>query len=106
MATLYGGLRGRPDRYEREDNASTPHLQIRVVDASGQPWRIAVNVQESPEGGTISARRGMDPSKPSACIRRTARSSTSAPCPHRKRCACARPSARVTVTDAVVSMPR
>ena len=45
MALLYGALRGRPDRYQREDNASTPHPQIRVVDASGQPWRIAVNVQ-------------------------------------------------------------
>jgi uncharacterized protein YukJ len=45
MAIIYGVLRGRPDRYKREDNASTPHLQIRVLDASGQPWRIAVNVQ-------------------------------------------------------------
>ena len=45
MAIDYGVLRGRPDRYKREDNASTPHLQIRVLDASGQPWRIAVNVQ-------------------------------------------------------------
>ena len=39
--------RGRPDRYKREDNTSTPHLQIRVLDAGGQPWRIAVNVQSS-----------------------------------------------------------
>jgi len=45
MAIMYGVLRGRPDRYKREDNASTPHLQIRVLDDSGQPWRIAVNVQ-------------------------------------------------------------
>jgi uncharacterized protein YukJ len=45
MAIIYGVLRGRPDRYKREDNASTPHLQIRVLDDSGQPWRIAVNVQ-------------------------------------------------------------
>ena len=44
MAILYGVLRGRPDRYKREDNASTPHLQIRVLEKSGQPWRIAVNV--------------------------------------------------------------
>ena len=47
MAIFYGALRGRPDRYKREDNTSTPHLQIRVVDASGQPWRIAVNVQSN-----------------------------------------------------------
>jgi uncharacterized protein YukJ len=45
MAIDYGVLRGRPDRYKREDNASTPHLQIRVLDAGGTAWRVAVNVQ-------------------------------------------------------------
>ncbi len=45
MAIIYGVLRGRPNRYKREDNASTPHLQIRVLENGGQPWRIAVNVQ-------------------------------------------------------------
>src|SRR5262245_21155634 len=45
MAILYGVLRGRPDRFKREDGGSTPHLQIRILDAGGQPWRIAVNVQ-------------------------------------------------------------
>jgi len=45
MAIQYGVLRARPDRFKREDNASTPHLQIRALDMSGQPWRIAVNVQ-------------------------------------------------------------
>ena len=45
MAMLYGVLRGRPDRFKREDNTSTPHLQIRVLEDGGQPWRIAVNVQ-------------------------------------------------------------
>ena len=45
MAIMSGALRGRPDRYKREDGMSTPHLQVRVVDASGQAWRIAVNVQ-------------------------------------------------------------
>jgi uncharacterized protein YukJ len=45
MAIQYGVLRARPDLYKREDNASTPHLQIRALDTSGQPWRIAVNVQ-------------------------------------------------------------
>jgi uncharacterized protein YukJ len=47
VAILYGALRGRPDRYKREDNTSTPHLQIRVLEPSGQPWRIAVNVQSN-----------------------------------------------------------
>src|SRR4030095_11884086 len=45
MAILYGVLRGRPDRFKREDGGSSPHLQIRVLEDSGQPWRIAVNVQ-------------------------------------------------------------
>jgi len=45
MAIQYGVLRGHPDRYKREDNVSTPHLQIRVLEDGGQPWRIAVNVQ-------------------------------------------------------------
>ena len=53
MAILYGVLRGRPDRYKREDNASTPHLQIRVLEDSGQPWRIAVNVQ-SDSGSNVA----------------------------------------------------
>lgn len=47
MVAAYGVLRGRPDRYSREDNASTPHLQIRVLEPNGQPWRIAVNVQSN-----------------------------------------------------------
>jgi uncharacterized protein YukJ len=45
--TTYGVLRGRPDRYKREDNEPTPHLQVRVIDDDGQPWRIAVNVQSN-----------------------------------------------------------
>ena len=47
MALMYGVLRGSPDRYKREDNESTPHLQIRVLEDGGQPWRIAVNVQSN-----------------------------------------------------------
>jgi uncharacterized protein YukJ len=53
MAIQYGLLRARPDRYKREDNASTPHLQIRALDTSGQPWRIAVNVQ-SDSGSNVA----------------------------------------------------
>ncbi len=53
MAILYGVLRGHPDRYKREDNASTPHLQIRVLEDGGQPWRIAVNVQ-SDSGSNVA----------------------------------------------------
>jgi uncharacterized protein YukJ len=37
-------LRGKVDRFKREDNPDTPHLQIRVVDGEHQAWRVAVNV--------------------------------------------------------------
>lgn len=47
MAIRYGVLRGRPDRWVREDGDASPHLQIRVLDGTGQPWRIAVNVQSN-----------------------------------------------------------
>jgi uncharacterized protein YukJ len=62
MAILYGVLRGRPDRYKREDNASTPHLQIRILESGGQPWRIAVNVQS--DSGSHVAFWVVDPIPP------------------------------------------
>jgi uncharacterized protein YukJ len=40
----YGVLRGRVDVFKREDDFSTPHLQIRVVDGRNQAWRVPVNV--------------------------------------------------------------
>ena len=52
MTLSYGVLRARFDRVKREDGAATPHLQIRAVDSSGQPWRIAVNV-ESDDGSEV-----------------------------------------------------
>lgn len=42
---IYGVLRGKPDRWMREEGDATPHLQIRILDDSGAAWRIAVNVQ-------------------------------------------------------------
>jgi uncharacterized protein YukJ len=45
MGFEYGVLRARTDRAKREDGGATPHLQIRAVDDTGQPWRVAVNVQ-------------------------------------------------------------
>src|ERR1700758_2982005 len=45
MAITYGVLRARIDLAKREDGVSTPHLNIRALDDSGQPWRVAVNVQ-------------------------------------------------------------
>src|SRR6476469_2897379 len=50
MALVYGVVRARPDLAKREDGAATPQLELRAVDASGQPWRVAVNVQ-SDDGG-------------------------------------------------------
>jgi uncharacterized protein YukJ len=44
MISQYGVLRGRVDVFKREDDLSTPHLQIRVVDDHNQPWRVPVNV--------------------------------------------------------------
>jgi uncharacterized protein YukJ len=41
----YGTLRAKLDRWVREDADASPHLQIRAIDDTGQPWRIAVNVQ-------------------------------------------------------------
>jgi hypothetical protein len=42
------------DRFKREDGGSTPHLNVRVLDETGQPWRIAVNAQLD------NARTGME----------------------------------------------
>ena len=59
MGHQYGVLRARPDRAKREDGCSSPHRQIRAVDASGQPWRVAVNVQSS-DGSEVVFRIGGD----------------------------------------------
>ena len=43
MAILYGVLRGRPDRFKREDDTSTPHLQIRVLE---DEWSAVADCRE------------------------------------------------------------
>src|SRR5262245_6157558 len=49
MAVIYGVLRAKLDRWKREDvpvgSKKSPHLQIRVLDGHGNPWRIPVNVR-------------------------------------------------------------
>ena len=49
MAVIYGVLRGKLDRWKREDpppgGRKSPHLQIRLIDGQGKPWRIPVNVR-------------------------------------------------------------
>jgi hypothetical protein len=41
MAVIYGVLRGKLDRWKREDpppgSPKSPHLQIRVLDGHGKP---------------------------------------------------------------------
>lgn len=49
MALHYGVLRGKVDRFQREDDNDTPHLQIRVVDGNDQAWRVPVNVLSKDE---------------------------------------------------------
>ena len=53
MALHYGILRGRVDIFKREDDPSTPHLQIRVVDDHDQTWRVAVNVLSGDQSRVI-----------------------------------------------------
>ena len=53
MAIRYGVLRGRVDRFKREDGGSTPHLNVRILDETGQPWRIAVNVQSEDKSDVV-----------------------------------------------------
>ena len=74
MGLDYGVLRGSPDRAEREDGENTPHLQIRAS-TTGQPWRIAVNV-ESDDGWPRScclARRPLRRPPPPRPARRRSR---------------------------------
>jgi uncharacterized protein YukJ len=53
MALHYGILRGRVDIFKREDDLSTPHLQIRVVDGANEAWRVAVNVLSGDQSRVI-----------------------------------------------------
>jgi uncharacterized protein YukJ len=53
MAVRYGVLRGRVDRFKREDGVRTPHLNVRVLDEANQPWRIAVNVQSEDKSDVV-----------------------------------------------------
>jgi uncharacterized protein YukJ len=49
VAVVYGVLRGKVERWKREDPAPgsnrSPHLQVRLLDSAGTPWRIPVNVR-------------------------------------------------------------
>jgi hypothetical protein len=47
------GFAGRVDVFKREDDLSTPHLQIRVVDGHNQAWRVPVNVLSEDQSHVI-----------------------------------------------------
>ena len=53
MALHYGVLRGLVDIFKREDDLSTPHLQVKVIDGQNQAWRIAVNVLSGDQSRVI-----------------------------------------------------
>ncbi len=53
MLLDYGVLAGKVDRFKREDDLDSPHLQIRVIDRNNQAWRIPVNVLSSDQSFLI-----------------------------------------------------
>jgi uncharacterized protein YukJ len=65
MAVIYGVLRGKLDRWKREDpppgSNKSPHLQIRVLDGHGKPWRIPVNVRSGDPAKSLVIFHRADP---------------------------------------------
>jgi uncharacterized protein YukJ len=65
VAVIYGVLRGKLDRWKREDPAAgsskSPHLQVRVVDSQGKPWRIPVNVRSGDAAKSLVIFHRADP---------------------------------------------
>ena len=65
MAVIYGVLRGKLDRWKREDppagSSKSPHLQIRLIDGQGKPWRIPVNVRSGDPAKSLVIFHRADP---------------------------------------------
>lgn len=65
MAVIYGVLHGRLDRWKREDPApgsnQSPHLQVRVLDDQGKPWRVPVNVRSGDPAKSLVIFHQADP---------------------------------------------
>jgi uncharacterized protein YukJ len=65
MAVIYGVLRGQLDRWKREDpppgSRKSPHLQVRVLDGQGKPWRIPVNVRSGDPAKSLVIFHRADP---------------------------------------------
>jgi uncharacterized protein YukJ len=65
VAVIYGVLRGKLDRWKREDppagSPKSPHLQIRLIDGQGKPWRIPVNVRSGDPAKSLVIFHRADP---------------------------------------------
>jgi uncharacterized protein YukJ len=65
VAVIYGVLRAKLDRWKREDPPSgsnkSPHLQVRVIDGQGKPWRIPVNVRSGDPAKSLVIFHRADP---------------------------------------------
>jgi uncharacterized protein YukJ len=65
VAVIYGVLRGKLDRWKREDTPAgsqkSPHLQIRVIDGGGKPWRVPVNVRSGDPAKSLVIFHRADP---------------------------------------------
>ena len=65
MAVIYGVLRGTLDWWKREDpppgSSKSPHLQVRLIDGQGKPWRIPVNVRSGDPAKSLVIFHRADP---------------------------------------------
>jgi uncharacterized protein YukJ len=65
VAVIYGVLRGKVDRWTRADpapgSAKSPHLQVRLIDGQGRPWRIPVNVRSGDPAKSLVIFHRADP---------------------------------------------
>lgn len=65
MAVIYGVLRGKLDRWKREDpspgSTKSPHLQVRLLDGQAKPWRIPVNVRSGDPAKSLIIFHRADP---------------------------------------------
>jgi uncharacterized protein YukJ len=65
VAVIYGVLRGKVDRFKREDpppgSKKSPHLQVRLIDGQGKAWRIPVNVRSGDKTKSLVIFHRADP---------------------------------------------
>jgi uncharacterized protein YukJ len=65
VAVIYGVLRGKLDRWKREDpspgSTKSPHLQVRLLDGQAKPWRIPVNVRSGDPAKSLIIFHRADP---------------------------------------------